>query len=145
MNFHLSPSFHKAIFCTIRLKPGDDLLVKLREFIQSEQIEAAFIASCVGSLSQVSLRYAGKKEAVIRQQSFDVISLVGTAEVTGKHIHLSISDENGVVTGGHVMEGCIVRTTLEIVVGALDNCKYKRELCELSGNNELTVNFPTDD
>ncbi len=48
MNFHLSPSFHKAIFCTIRLKPGDDLLVKLREFVQSEQIEAAFIASCVG-------------------------------------------------------------------------------------------------
>lgn len=144
MNLHLSPSFHKAIFCTLRLKPGDDLLVKLQEFVKTEQIEAGFIASSVGSLSQASLRYAGRSEPVITQGSFDLISLSGTVEVTGKHIHVSISDENGVVTGGHLMKGSIIRTTLEVVVGVLDNCKYKRELCELSGNNELTVNYSQD-
>lgn len=139
MNSNLPLSFHDAKFCTIRLKPGDDLLHEIRILATTHNIKAGFIASSVGSLSQFGLRYAGKPDATIQQGCYEIVSLIGTIETTGEHIHLSVSDENGAMLGGHVMEGCIVRTTLEIVIGILDNCQYSREHCDLSGYDELII------
>ena len=139
MNPNLRLLFHAAQFCTIRLKPGDDLLHELRILAKTHNIHAGFIASSVGSLSQFGLRYAGKPDATIQQGCFEIVSLIGTLETTGEHIHLSVSDDHGAMLGGHVMDGCIVRTTLEIVIGSLDNCHYRREHCDLSGYEELVI------
>lgn len=42
----------------IRLGPGEEVLSKLREFVTSNNLKAAFIMSCVGSVQRAKLRLA---------------------------------------------------------------------------------------
>nr|ELR5035191.1 DUF296 domain-containing protein [Providencia stuartii] len=44
---------------------------------------------------------------------YKVVSLFGILDAMSEHLHLAISDENGHVQGGNMMNGCTVRTTLE--------------------------------
>ncbi|ELX8377991.1 PPC domain-containing DNA-binding protein [Providencia vermicola] len=128
-----------ARYFALRLQPDDDVIPTLRNFIQQNQLKAAFIAGCVGSLTQVNLRFAGREETQQIMGKYEVVSLIGTLDATSEHLHLAISDENGHVQGGHMMNGCTVRTTLELVIGELDNITFTREYCQLSGYDELVV------
>src|SRR5262245_31727485 len=101
----------------LRLRPGADLRSSLEEFVAAEGLAAGFILSAVGSLSRASLRYAGKDDAALIVRSLELVSLCGTLSPQGCHLHASVSDDAGSVLGGHVLKGCIVRTTAEIVVG----------------------------
>ncbi|MNH42050.1 hypothetical protein D3C79_1036660 [compost metagenome] len=71
--------------------------------------------------------------------TFEVISLNGTLELTGEHLHLSVSDPQGAMLGGHMMPGCTVRTTLELVIGELDALAFSRQPCALSRYDELHI------
>lgn len=128
-----------AQFYALRLLPQQDLLVALRDFIQQQGLRAAWISGCVGSLSEVALRYAGCEGATLSCGKFEVVSLIGTLEAEGEHLHLAVADEQGHMAGGHVMEGCIVRTTLELVIGELNDVVFSRQPCALSGYDELNV------
>nr|WP_318383972.1 PPC domain-containing DNA-binding protein [uncultured Enterobacter sp.] len=134
----LSPA-SGARFYALRLAPGLELLSALRTFIANNRLHAAWIAGCTGSLTDVALRYAGREESTLLHGKFEVLSLGGTLELTGEHLHLSISDENGAVLGGHVMPGCTVRTTLELVIGELTELTFSRQPCPQSGYDELVV------
>lgn len=127
-------------FYALRLLPGDELLAALRAFIQHHGLQAAWIAGCTGSLTDVALRFAARDETTLLSGTFEVISLGGTLELTGEHLHLSVADENGAMLGGHVMPGCTVRTTLELVIGELTALAFSRQPCPLSGYDELVIN-----
>lgn len=128
-----------ARFYALRLLPQQDPLVALRDFIQQQGLRAAWISGCVGSLSEVALRYAGREGTTVLSGKFEVVSLIGTLEAGGEHLHLAVADEHGHMTGGHVMEGCTVRTTLELVIGELNDVVFSRQSCTLSGYDELNV------
>lgn len=128
-----------ARFYALRLLPQQELLSALRDFIRSNGLRAAWISGCVGSLSDVAFRYAGREETTLMSGKFEVVSLIGTLENGGEHLHLSIADENGQMTGGHVMDGCLVRTTLELVIGELNDISFSRQPCTYSGYDELFV------
>ncbi|WP_251848496.1 PPC domain-containing DNA-binding protein [Atlantibacter hermannii] len=129
-----------ARFYALRLLPGDEVLSQLRAFIQHHQLQAAWIAGCTGSLSDVALRYAGQEETTLLCGTYEVISMSGTLELTGEHLHLSISDPHGGMLGGHMMPGSTVRTTLEIIIGELTELAFSRQPCAISGYEELVVN-----
>jgi len=136
--------FSSARFLAIRLLPGDDVLPTLRKWVKEYHLQAAFIAGCVGSLTDVALRFAGKSYAGIKgiellTGKFEVVSLIGTLDAQGEHLHLAVSDENGVTLGGHMMDGCTVRTTLELIIGELEQVTFHRETCALSTYEELVV------
>ncbi|MFB9296714.1 PPC domain-containing DNA-binding protein [Persicitalea jodogahamensis] len=124
---------------TIRLLPGQDLKRELENYVQKNQIEAGFILTCVGSLTQASLRLADQEVGKSYEGHFEIVSLVGTLSTNGSHLHASISDSFGQTTGGHLLEGCTVYTTAEIVIGALPDTVYRREPEPASGYNELNV------
>ena len=42
----------------IRLGPGEEILTRLLEFVTSNDLKAAFILSCVGSIQRAKLRLA---------------------------------------------------------------------------------------
>ena len=63
----------------------------------------------------------------------------GTLEATGSHVHISCSDENGDMFGGHMLSGCLVRTTCEVVLVELTDFAFRREYCPLSTWDELVV------
>lgn len=107
------PYSSSARFYALRLLPGQEVLSQLRAFAQQQQLHAAWIAGCTGSLTDVALRYAGQENTALLSGKFEVIALNGTLEQSGEHLHLCVSDPHGTMLGGHMMPGCTVRTTLD--------------------------------
>jgi predicted DNA-binding protein with PD1-like motif len=56
-----------------------------------------------------------------------------------EHLHIALSDETGKAIGGHLLDGNLVYTTAEVVLGVLPNLKFTKELCEKSGWEELVI------
>jgi predicted DNA-binding protein with PD1-like motif len=57
----------------------------------------------------------------------------------GSHLHISLSDSTGTTIGGHLVDGCHVYTTAEIVLGIMPDYRFAREQDSASGYKELTV------
>lgn len=110
-----------------RLKPGDDLKAGIEKLIKENNIRAGWIATCVGSLTDYTIRFANQSEGTKGSGHFEIVSLVGTVSINGSHIHISISDSTGNTTGGHLMSGCKIYTTAEIVIQASDKFEFTRE------------------
>jgi hypothetical protein len=126
-------------FLAFRLAPGEELLSSLRRIVRTHHIRAGYVAGVVGSLSWAHLRFAGRPDGTLLDGCFEVVSLVGTLDAKGEHLHMTISNPEGATTGGHVLEGCVVRTTMELVLGELPGLEFRREYCERSTYEELAV------
>ena len=99
------PYSSSARFYALRLLPGQEVFSQLHAFAQQHQLHAAWIAGCTGSLTDVALRYAGQEGTTLLNGTFEVISLNGTLEQSGEHLHLCVSDPHGTMLGGHMMPG----------------------------------------
>ena len=115
-------------------------MAAITAFAKDHHIRAGILLTSVGSLEQVTLRYANTGKATQLNGHFEIVSLVGTfAEHSGQHIHLSVSDSSGNTTGGHMLSGNLVYTTAEIVVGSLEDVEFEREHDPTYGYAELAV------
>lgn len=123
----------------LRLRPGDDLRRELERFTKERGIKAGFVITTVGSLRKASLRLADKSDATGFEGKFEIVSLVGTLAQDGVHLHASISDGEGRTVGGHLVEGCLVYTTAEIVIGEATGMEFRRETDAATGYKELTI------
>lgn len=72
------PYSSSARFYALRLLPGQEVFSQLHAFAQQQQLHAAWIAGCTGSLTDVALRYAGQEGTTLLNGTFEVISLNGT-------------------------------------------------------------------
>ena len=124
---------------TFRLTPGQDLFDSIESFVLQNQIEAGCVLSGVGSLTHAVLRLANREVYNEYQGYFEIVSITGTVSIHGSHLHVSISNGDGVTIGGHLVSGCKIYTTAEIVIAAFSDVVYKREFAEDSGYDELTV------
>lgn len=100
----------------IRLLPGQDLRASIQQYVNEHKIKAGWIAVGVGSLTQYHIRFANVSEGSKAQGHFEIVSLTGTLSQNGSHIHISVSDSTGKTIGGHLLEGCTVYTTAEIIL-----------------------------
>ncbi|MDO7885114.1 PPC domain-containing DNA-binding protein [Hymenobacter cheonanensis] len=124
----------------LRLKPGDDLRQQLMAFVAAHHLEAGAVLTCVGSLTEVSLRLANQEKATHYRGHFEIVSLVGTLSATGGgHLHLAVADSTGRTLGGHLLDGCRIYTTAEIVLGALPALRFTRQTDPAFGYKELVV------
>ncbi|MEX9860053.1 PPC domain-containing DNA-binding protein [Providencia manganoxydans] len=98
MNTHHLSGSSNIRYLALRLRPEEDVIPALRQFITSNNLKAAFIAGCVGSLTNVNLRFAGRDETKQFIGKYEIVSLIGTLDAEGEHLHLAISDDNGVVS-----------------------------------------------
>ncbi len=69
----------------------------------------------------------------------ELISLSGTLSRHGMHLHGVIADAQGRVYGGHIMPGCIIRTTAEIAIASLPNLSLHRQSDPQTGYLELVI------
>jgi len=122
-----------------RLHPGQDLLYELQSYIQKKTITAASVLSCVGSLTEASLRLADQPSASRHSGPFEICSLVGTFSVDGPHLHISLSDSRGRMLGGHLLPGCLVYTTAEVVLIELSDMRFTRPIDLQTGYDELVI------
>lgn len=122
-----------------RLKPGQDLKASIQQLVQDKQIKAGWIGTCVGSLTQYTIRFANQPNGSSDSGHFEIVSLTGTVSVNGSHLHISVSDSTGKTIGGHLMEGCKIYTTAEIVIHSSDDFIFKREKDGTTPWEELQV------
>ncbi len=125
----------------VRLTNGQDLMREIERIVKKNQIQAGVILSAVGSLSVASIRVPviDGRVKYIKPKDLEIDSLQGTVSTDGCHLHISVSDVEGRVWGGHLKEGCMVRTTCELVIGVLDGQKFSRQKDPETGYDELMV------
>ena len=103
----------------------------------------------MGSLQDVTIRLANASRfseekddgtnCIKRyKQRFEIVSLTGTLSRDGVHIHISLSDADGNVIGGHLIDG-VVFTTCEVVLGSALGVDFVREVDQDTGYTELVV------
>jgi len=110
-----------------RLLPGTDLFQGISNVVETEQIQAGWIGTCVGSLVQYNIRFANQPNTTVGNGHFEIVSLVGTVSVNGSHIHISVSDGSGVTVGGHLAaSNNTVYTTAEIVIFGSSRYRFER-------------------
>jgi len=125
----------------LRLQPGEDLRAALQSAFGALQassgLQAACVISAVGSLSRAALRHAAAPGASVSDGPLELIGLSGTLGPDGVHLHASVADARGRMRGGHVMPGCTVRTTAEIVLALLPGWAFGRSPDARTGFLEL--------
>jgi uncharacterized protein len=122
-----------------RLKPGEDLKQGIQKIVTEKQVKAGWISTCVGSLTDYSIRFANQPNGTADSGHFEIVSMVGTVSINGSHLHIGISDSTGKTIGGHLMDGCKVYTTAEIVLQVSDEFEFKREKDGSTPWEELSV------
>ncbi|MEO6322972.1 MAG: PPC domain-containing DNA-binding protein [Polaromonas sp.] len=126
----------------LRLQPGDDLRAELQSTfseLQGTGCRAACVISAVGSLSRAVLRYAAQPQGAVQDEALELVTLSGTLSPDGPHLHACVADALGQMRGGHVMPGCRVRTTAEIVLVLLPGWAFSRAHDAGTGFMELQV------
>lgn len=128
-----------ARYYAMRLVPGTDVLQAVQDFVRDNDLKAVAIVTVVGSLTDAVIRYANQPGGTLSHGHFEIVSMVGTVEPTGAHVHISLSDGQGKMFGGHMLPGCLVYTTAEIVLAHLEDFVFTRVPCALSGYDELGI------
>ena len=65
------------------------------------------------------------------------LALNGTVSAVRCHLHLALSKEDLSTVGGHLMPGCIINTTCELVLARLDGWRFGVEQDAQTGYDEL--------
>jgi len=125
---------------TFRLKPQQDFFDSVEDYVKEHNIQAGAVLSAVGSFTHVTLRLANRNSYNEYDGYFEIVSITGTVSIHGSHLHISVSDGDGKTIGGHLVSGCKIYTTAEVVIAEFEDVVYKRELYENdSGYEELAV------
>lgn len=124
-----------------RLKPGEDLRAGVQRRCDEKGIEAGWVATCVGSLTDYCLRFADRQEGTSGTGRFEILSLSGTVSKAGSHLHLAIADADGRTIGGHLLDGCRVYTTAEIVLCESKDYAFTREVDGSTPWKELQIRY----
>ena len=121
----------------IRLRRGRDLRESIEQFCKEEDIKAGVVLSGVGCVTKARLRDASGVNIVEVDEHMEIVSLMGTVSAGRCHLHVSFAKEVLSVIGGHLVEGCIINTTCELVIGELEEYEYDVEFDEETGYDEL--------
>lgn len=121
----------------IRLTRDSDLKASIEKICKDNNFNTAIVLSGVGCLSKAKMRLAKAIDYLEVEEDFEIVSLNGTVSNGQAHIHIALSDEIGNVTGGHLCENCIVNTTVELVLGILEEYESNREMDPNTGYDEI--------
>ncbi|MDF1539445.1 MAG: DNA-binding protein [Candidatus Thorarchaeota archaeon] len=110
-----------------RLDPGEDVLETLESLVLEHNVHAGHMM-LIGAISGATLGYFDihKKEyrSFTISEDLEVTSCIGNVAFTKDgtpivHAHMVVADEKGASYSGHLMKGCIVSVTIEVVLTVL--------------------------
>ena len=102
----------------LHLEAGSDVRRSLEQ-LALEHNSGGFVLSVVGNLSQAAFACPGKSAPTVLAGELEIITLQGTISPDGVHLHLSFSDANCQVWGGHLEHGTLVLRGADLLVGLL--------------------------
>jgi predicted DNA-binding protein with PD1-like motif/glutaredoxin-related protein len=103
---------------TLHLEPGQDLLLSLSAVAQKKRI-SGFLIGVVGNLSKASFQCPGRDKPTVLEGELEIITLNGTFDADGVHLHLSLSDGACQVWGGHLEQGSLIMKGADLLLGIL--------------------------
>jgi len=119
-----------------RLLENEDLLEAISNTAKKTRITAGFFI-LIGTLKEAKLGFyrQGKYEPIQIDEPVEIVSCIGNISLKEEkdlvvHAHVSVSDEKGQVFGGHVLPGCIVAATAELMLVEAADAKLQREFDE---------------
>ncbi len=107
-----------------RMKPEEDVLITAKKIADDYNIRSGSL-KMIGAVSSITLGYFHVEEKVYKQftvdEDLEVISCIGNIARTEDgevvvHAHMVVADVNGKCYGGHLLEGCIVSVTIELII-----------------------------
>ena len=115
----------------VRINPGEDILLGLRQAVKEQAIKNAVILTGFGSVRQSHFHVVLSNDLPPAEsypksvQPLDVVA-VGGLIIDGRvHAHIDFSDErNGF--GGHLEEGCLALTFTVVALADLGEVKLTR-------------------
>ena len=115
----------------VRINPGEDILLGLRQAVKEHDIRNAAILTGFGSVRQSHFHVVMSNDLPPAEsypkstQPLDVVT-VGGLIIDGRvHAHIDLSDErNGF--GGHLEEGCLALTFTVIALADLGEVKLSK-------------------
>lgn len=126
-------------FRALRLDPATDLRRALEQLALRPAAPAMAIVTCCGSLSAARLRPAGADGALELAGPLEILALSGTLSRSGVHLHVAVADAEGATYGGHLLHGCVIYTTAEVVLLELPGMRFSRERDAETGWRELAI------
>ena len=120
-----------------RLERGDDLMLSIKQIAKENHLQAAVVLSGVGCVSEARLRDASGVNIQEVKEHLEIVSITGTVSEQRTHLHVSFAKEDLSVIGGHLVEGCIINTTCELILMELENLKYGVTFDEETGYKEI--------
>ncbi|MFW9907058.1 MAG: PPC domain-containing DNA-binding protein [Candidatus Thorarchaeota archaeon] len=130
----------------VRMVPGEDILETLEDLAKKLEIRAGYLM-LIGAISGATLGYFDleKKQykSFIIDKDLEVTSCIGNIAVGRDgnpivHAHIVVADEQGKSFSGHLMRGCRVSVTIEVILTILDG-KLERAPDNTSGLNLLNL------
>lgn len=121
-----------------RLHRGDDLRGAIETYVRENGILAAAVLSGVGCVTRLHIRDASGVTEHTKEDRFEIVSLMGTVG-DRTHLHVSFAAEDLSVIGGHLLPGCTVNTTAEIVLEELVGLRFSSEWDAETGYHELCI------
>lgn len=123
----------------VRLTRGMDLLKSIKEYCIEHHLRAGIVLSGVGCVLKARVRDASGVNIVEIDEHMEIVSLIGTVSEKRCHLHISFAKEDLSVIGGHLVEGCVINTTCELVIGEMESYSYDMEFDDETGYEELVI------
>ena len=132
----LTATGNLACHC-VRLRRGDDLMLSIKALCREKKIAAGVVLSAVGCISQGRIRDASGVTIRDIRDHCEIVSLNGTVSEARCHLHIALSKEDLSTIGGHLVSGCIINTTCELVIAELPGVCIDVESDPETGYDEL--------
>jgi len=123
----------------IRLTPGQGLRRALKAAVTQRECTAAFVLTCIGSLAQAGVRFAGKADRRPVIAALEILMLCATMAVSASHLHASLARSNGEFVDGHTVHGCAVQTTAKVLLAPLPERGFTRACDSSTDDDELII------
>jgi predicted DNA-binding protein with PD1-like motif len=128
------------------MEPGEDVLETIEAVAAEHGVKSGHV-SMIGAISGAKLGYfhleANEYRNFTINEDVEVVSCMGNISIlNGKpmvHAHMIVSDEAGKCYGGHLMKGCKVSVTIELVIIETET-DLTRARDERTGLNLLNIN-----
>ena len=129
-----------------RMEPGEDILETLESLVLKNNIGAGHLM-LIGAISGATLGYFDLETQEYKiftvDEDLEVTSCIGNIASSQDgtpvvHAHLVAADEKGTSYSGHLMKGCKVSVTIEVIITVLEG-NLKRAVDDKTGLNLLSL------
>lgn len=123
----------KIVFA--RFHEDEDLLDTITNVGEKAKAPAGFFF-LIGTLKKARMGFFrdGEYETIEMNQPLEIVSCLGNVSIKENkvfaHAHIAVSDDRGHIFGGHVMPGCIIGATGELVLVEAEGIKLLRKFDE---------------